>query len=221
MKRLLNKKGFSLVELIVVIAIIAIIMAIVIPIFSTSSSFEKEARENARAFYSNVQQAMVQEKFNKTLLSNADPSSTPTPTNKKYTLIYVEINTANGTDSTVKIGFTDDELKGSRDPSTVPTFTELKECDDTYLPSLKEFSGTIEKLLRTNKHDGYYYALVDDKYRVVSAYYSIEGDYDKLINGKKFSKDFRVEYNGAEYITGAYPYTLLDKDDPVFVDPDA
>lgn len=212
MKRLLNKKGFSLVELLVVIAIIAIILAIIIPNLSTGSSHEQEARENARAFYSNVQQAMVQEKFNETLLNDDSTKNA----NKKYTLIYAEVTTVNGTQSKVQIAFTDDDLKAKTTPAVnFSTLTEYSNAED----KLYEFSETIKKLLQTNKHDGYYYALVDDKYRVVSTYYSMEGKIDDL-NGATFKKDFRAaKSGGSEYIVGAYPYSLSFEGREVFVDP--
>ncbi|HBH94858.1 MAG TPA: hypothetical protein DDX91_03845 [Ruminococcaceae bacterium] len=216
MKRrlLLRNKGFSLTEMIVVIAIIVILTAILVPALSNSSSYETEAMENARAFYSNVQQVMIQEKFDKTLL-NDDPTKTA---NKKYTLVYAEVNTDAATTVTVKIGFTDDELKESR--ATEPVFTDLKECSDTYLKDLTEFSSSVKNMLMTNQHGGYFYAVVDDKYRVVSTYYSAEGDFDSIY-GKKFSDDFRIDAGSKKYITASYPYNILEKDDPVFVDPNA
>ena len=69
MKKLLKKQGFTLVELIVVIAIMALLLAILIPSLSTQQSFEQEVRENARAFYSNIQELMVDEKLNGTVLN--------------------------------------------------------------------------------------------------------------------------------------------------------
>lgn len=234
MKRLLSKKGFSLVELIIVIAIIAILMAIVIPILSTSSSYEKEARENARAFYSNVQQATVQEKLNKTLKDKFK--------DKDYMLVYAVVEIPDDTTlaySKVYVDFADKPVSGNYVTFSAKDIVEkncifeadktsanqqspgnIKNPSDETLKKLSEFGGTINKLLQTSEHSGYYYAVVDNKYRVVSAYYSIEADYEKL-NGNNFSRDFRVKYDEVEYITGAYPYTLLDQGDSVFVDPDA
>jgi len=56
MKKLLNKKGFTLIELIVVIAIIAILAAILIPALADYIDAANEARDqaNARSFYSEL-----------------------------------------------------------------------------------------------------------------------------------------------------------------------
>ena len=43
----LNKKGFTLAELLIVIAILAVLVAIAVPIFSTQLQKAKEARDSA------------------------------------------------------------------------------------------------------------------------------------------------------------------------------
>jgi len=52
-KKLKNKKGFTLIELIVVIAIIAVLAAIIIPSVTANIARANEARDlaNARAYY--------------------------------------------------------------------------------------------------------------------------------------------------------------------------
>ena len=62
-KRLIKKQGFTLVEMIVVVAIIGILLGIVIPMFNTNDAIIRAAKEKARAFYSNVQELMVDEKL--------------------------------------------------------------------------------------------------------------------------------------------------------------
>ena len=54
MKKLHSKKGFTLMEMLIVVAIIAILVAIAIPTFSSSLTKAKQAADNAnvRAAYS-------------------------------------------------------------------------------------------------------------------------------------------------------------------------
>lgn len=54
MKKLNNKKGFTLMEMLIVVAIIAILIAIAIPTFSNSLTSSKQAADaaNVRAAYS-------------------------------------------------------------------------------------------------------------------------------------------------------------------------
>ena len=56
MKKLNNKKGFTLAELLIVVAIIAVLVAISIPIFSSQLEKAREATDlaNVRAAYAEV-----------------------------------------------------------------------------------------------------------------------------------------------------------------------
>lgn len=49
LKKKLNKKGFTLAELLIVVAIIAILVAIAIPVFSTQLEGSREAVDRANA----------------------------------------------------------------------------------------------------------------------------------------------------------------------------
>ena len=56
LNRIRNKKGFTLAELLIVVAIIAVLVAIAIPIFTTQLEKSREATDlsNARALYAEV-----------------------------------------------------------------------------------------------------------------------------------------------------------------------
>ena len=57
MKKFTNKKGFTIMEMLIVVAIIAVLVAIAIPTFSSSLTKAKEAADvaNIRAAYAEVQ----------------------------------------------------------------------------------------------------------------------------------------------------------------------
>lgn len=192
-KRLLEKQGFTMVELIVVVAIIGIMLGIVVPLMSTNSARERESRENARAFYSNVQELMVDEKLNKTALGG------------DYTIIYATVTPQPGV-STIpdvviyKLNYTD---AGGGAYVTSGTLDPIAAGDP-----LEEFSESLTKLLSSNDQNFpvYYYAIVDSKYRVVRSYYSLD-TYNEIV-GRSFVGDCRVtSASGDQVWTGSYPYT--------------
>ena len=61
MKKLFNKKGFTLAELLIVVAIIAVLVAISIPIFTSQLEKAREATDaaNIRAAYAEVMNAAL------------------------------------------------------------------------------------------------------------------------------------------------------------------
>lgn len=61
MKKLQNKKGFTLMEMLIVVAIIAVLVAIAIPVFNGALTKSKEAADvaNVRATYAEWQTAML------------------------------------------------------------------------------------------------------------------------------------------------------------------
>ena len=63
LKKLQNKKGFTLMEMLIVVAIIAVLVAIAIPVFNGALTKSKEAADvaNVRATYAEWQTAMLTE----------------------------------------------------------------------------------------------------------------------------------------------------------------
>ena len=63
LKKLQSKKGFTLMEMLIVVAIIAVLVAIAIPVFNGALTKSKEAADvaNVRATYAEWQTAMLTE----------------------------------------------------------------------------------------------------------------------------------------------------------------
>ena len=63
MKKLNNKKGFTLMEMLIVVAIIAVLVAIAIPVFNGALTKSKEAADvaNIRALYAEWQVSILTE----------------------------------------------------------------------------------------------------------------------------------------------------------------
>ncbi len=214
-KRLIKKQGFTLVEMIVVVAIIGILLGIVIPMFNTGDAIIRAAKEKARAFYSNVQELMVDEKLAGTELPGKNAGD--------INIIYVKLEIPS--DSTVcdadiymlkkTAGVTGANILGSP-IAECRINTDINNTENVFHNSeWKEFAYSLYKILRISDIDGnyadggkqtaYFYAEVDNKYRVVTAYYSL-GDAEKTV-GKSFDRECYVKPDSGDLIlTGAYPY---------------
>lgn len=72
LKKLNNKKGFTLMEMLIVVAIIAVLVAIAIPVFNGALTKSKEAADvaNVRALYAEWQVGILTE--NKTIPDSKD-----------------------------------------------------------------------------------------------------------------------------------------------------
>ena len=137
----LNKKGFTLAELLIVIAIIAILIAIAIPAFSASLRSAKLAvdHSNIRAMYAVLRTAEMTNS-----IDNGTGTDTPanTETNTYYLLKDGTIEKATG--------------------STVPTNAyklqvnaELTECENSYLCTHDETGTAITKGSEIHKENQY------------------------------------------------------------------
>ena len=214
MKKLLNRKGFTIVELIVVIAILGLMLAIVIPMLSTADARKNEVREYARSFYSNVQELMIDEKLAGNLLPPCNPSGVVT----KYALICAEVD-ENKTDyDGVKIYLSYAVAKpttGDFVKFITPVLLDDQTTGDDKMdlkpgnyPNYAEFGAALRKLLLGNERTGWYYAVVDDKYRVVSAYFveGSESDFDAVYGGKTIT-----DYALNSHYAGVWPEELMGK----------
>lgn len=105
LKKLNNKKGFTLTEMLIVVAIIAVLVAIAIPVFNGALTKSKEAADvaNIRAAYAEWQVKMLTENeavpTDKTALMTSDGTETklnyndkltytPAQDNKSATIVY-------------------------------------------------------------------------------------------------------------------------------------
>lgn len=94
MRKMLNKKGFTLMEMLIVVAIIAVLVAIAIPVFNGALTKSKQAADvaNIRAAYAEWQVAILTDNVDiPTARGDALASTTATDfTNKLKTLNYFD-----------------------------------------------------------------------------------------------------------------------------------
>lgn len=97
LKKKLNKKGFTLAELLVVVAIIAILVAIAIPVFRAQLQKARAATDlaNLRAGYAAAQmQLLTKDASTSTEVINAVNAALPGVTSKYGTGGYALVSTA-------------------------------------------------------------------------------------------------------------------------------
>ena len=155
LKRLTNKKGFTLVELIVVIAIILVMSAIVTVAMSTGSTQREADSSKAKSFYYNIQEIMSEQKFKDDFVISGGESA----------IICASRST------------TDNSIVCAYNISSNPKSSTLS--DYITKTSSPEFYETLENLLKDFEGGFYLYASVDEQYRVTSVCVTT-ADFDEL-----------------------------------------
>ena len=227
--RFRNKKGFTLVELIVVVAIIAVLSAIIFPMFLNSGK-SQEAVAKAKSFYFGSQNVMIQFRADQPEKDTGFftyPYGGETVTIGEGDYLYITAKAESGK------GFTEirlSELPAPDDGSPANTaqgYTALQtfaiidatSADHSLLDSFNTFT--------TEDDHGYYYALVDEKCKVIMTYWTGDDEISEMSrlteSSSEFSKPFiepTDNYKVDGYILGAYPeryamlgYTLFEKQD--------
>ncbi len=94
MRKMLNKKGFTLAELLIVVAIIAVLVAIAIPIFTSQLEKSREATDaaNIRDYYAEISVGLLDGSLNatkNTMTVSGNKTATATVTSGKITSVKV------------------------------------------------------------------------------------------------------------------------------------
>ena len=160
-----SNKGFTLVELIVVLALMAIIMAMVF--YQPNGSDERKADANAkcRLFFLQAQNVYADYDLDiKNGLSSA--SEYAVSVDDKRILIMAETDPKNGGFKKVKIEKVDTSDFGTKFKNLVKDFSTLSE-NSTYEKRLKD---DLSVRLPDVK-EGFFYAIIDNKNRVETVHY--------------------------------------------------
>lgn len=186
LQRCKAKKGFTIVELIVVIAILAVMMAVILPSLTTERSRINQARSAAKDFYAAVQTAMSHYSTYDGQMSPAyqadsnlgimryypvmggnypyDKESSPDATDADYperTSMYIMVHAWNDIIEDVAIV----TRSVNNTTSDQGMFQLLKRSDDDRNTEFGNLlAGEID--YRVSFNDGYYYARVDFDYPV-------------------------------------------------------
>lgn len=166
LQRMRNKKGFTLVELIVVFAIIAVLITIVAAnMIGGNSDKQRAANTNAKAFFTATQLTMTRAQLTERSIVKYDDGDT-------HYIDYVDgVNVIKGTMGRTKNYLFIEakfEQKGIVGINLADTFDRLMNCDDpdATMTKLESYiSQNLGKYL-AESYDGYFYALVDNDFKV-------------------------------------------------------
>ena len=176
MRRLMqlkNKKGFTLVELIVVLAMIGVLTAIILPL-SMNAGKPQAAVAKAKSFYFGSQRILIQYRADSPelqtgYLSYKKGAMTYTINTGDYMYICAKAEKNNGF-TELKLAKLSAPADGTAaNPATGYTQFQFaaeitaSSTDHSLLDKLNTFS--------TDDDEGYYYALVDDQCKVIMTYW--------------------------------------------------
>lgn len=202
LQKLKAKKGFTIIELIVVIVIIAVLMAVILPSISSERSRINEAKSAARDFYSAIQTSMSYYSTYEAQLSNAYFDDNNLGIMRYYPLMngnypfdksYPAANTDNDfpaiTSMYIMVHARNDNIqdvavvtRAKNNTSATPGMYQLLkgEATDRNTEFGKLLAGEIDNRIEFN--DGWYYARVDFEYD--TSIYGVANDDIKLYTTK-------------------------------------
>ena len=89
-----NKKGFTLAELLIVVAIIAVLVAVAIPVFTQQLEKSRDATSvaNMRSAYAEAQVAILTGEANGNASAPSTSGGTTTVTERNITYVLLDVN---------------------------------------------------------------------------------------------------------------------------------
>ncbi len=166
--RLKAKKGFTLVELIVVLAIMAVIITILmVNMIGGNSDKQLSGNSNAAAFFTAAQLTFTRAQMTEMELVQYEPSDT------KFIEYKSGKNTMNNKYIFLEAKFSENGIIGVHLDNT---FNKVMARDDIKSDNMTKLEKYFTKSLDTalaESYDGYFYALADENFKVMFTHYTI------------------------------------------------
>lgn len=164
-QKLKAKKGFTLVEMIVVIAIIGVLLMLIVPAL-TSSDVPSAGKGYAKDFYYAAQNFASRQRLSGTGTLSGDGISS-----LNYIILYADVAAGE------KGQITDEDCG-----LAVKGVGQSKLADMTHADQIAfvdSFRRTMNERLTDTAYDGTFYAVIDDHYRISATYWT-DGGWDEV-----------------------------------------
>lgn len=209
-RKLKNRKGFTMVELLVVIAIIGILLAMILPGLAGSNK-DTKGKSYAKEFYYKTQDFMSRRR----VADDPTNSALTTALSNGHFIVYAQAE-ANGTIvETGIINYQDGGSYTASDRVNRTTINSSSAYSDSFKDLMSKFEGDLESYIADTSYNCTYYALVDSGFRVQAAYWT-DATYDELISGNP-TLDFTDNCINGNYYSCSYPVVLSEPGAQMFV----
>jgi prepilin-type N-terminal cleavage/methylation domain-containing protein len=225
-----NKKGFTIIELIVVVAIITVMSAVAVPNIINSNRRAEAQRHNghARAFYLAMHQVLAgtmqndntEQEFEIEIGGVRRGRITGTPAepaiagSAEHFFLYVEVTGA-GFIEYADLTFTTPAIYVGPveqiDPHVIATYTRGTASTDFSDGVLAKMAEELGGYSEVASQPGSYFVMFDSNFRVLIAYYSAGADRARARTTTGGAYSFGQDNRIAERTFGAYPreYTFI------------
>lgn len=170
-----NKKGFTLIELIVVIAIIAVLTSIIlVNLVGDQSSKQRSYNSAAQTFLTALQLTITRaQTTERELVTYASGETHFIEYEKGVNTIKSHL----GVDSPlmfIEAKFEESGIEGVHIEETIPLLMSKADISDDNQTTLEKYLATNIGKYVADSYDGYFYAVVDSSFKVTATYFMTE-----------------------------------------------
>lgn len=209
-RKLKNRKGFTMVELIIVIAIIGVLLAMILPSLMSSNK-DTQGKGFAKEFYYKTQDFMSRRKLADDV---ANPAIDAAITDD-HAIFYAQFSRGGDLKETGIIKY---QNGGSYAASDLTSRTAI-DSSSAFFASFKElmskFESEVESYITSTDYDCTFYALVDSNYRVQAAYWT-DGAWSDIVSGNG-ALEYTDDCITGDYYSCSYPAELCRSGKKMFV----